>query len=272
MNEWMEHPAFQAGVAPLVVAFIVGFALRDTRYAWLAIVAGYATVVAQTIGFTFDPLTASRKVLLLALAAPLVGIVLDATLPGRMAVAIVAIALGATSLWVFQSVLAQRSAQEVVLMGGGVAVFVTVLVALLLRLRGDGLRTGASGVGLGLALGIAALLSASVGTFMTGIAIAAAAGAMMLVQLARREPVVPGALGALSIAVPVGLGTGATFMLAQLPWYAMPALLLVPAAVLLPSASEGGVWRRSLVVGFTALAAAALPVLAAWIAARGGLS
>ena len=107
---------------------------------------------------------------------------------------------------------------------------------------------------------------------MAGIAIAAGAGAMMLVQLARREPIAAGALGALSIAVPVALGAAGTFVLAQLPWYALPALVLVPAAVLLPSVANRGIWARSIVFGVVALVAAAVPVLAAWLAARGGLS
>jgi hypothetical protein len=272
MSEWLQHPAFQAGIAPLVVALVVGFALRGTRYAWLGVVAAYATLVAQSTGFSFDPLTAGRKVLLLSLLAPIVGIAIDATGAGRVATGIATVGFGAASLWTFQSVLTQRTTQEALMMGGGIALFVMALVALMLRLRDDGLRTGASGVGLGLAAGIAALLSASIGYFMAGIAIAAGAGAMMLVQLARREPIAAGALGALSIAVPVALGAAGTFMLAQLPWYALPALVLVPAFVPLPSPANGGIWVRSIVFGVVALVAAAVPVLAAWLAARGGLS
>ena len=193
MSEWLQHPAFQAGVAPLVVAFVVGFALRDTRYAWLAIVAGLRRRSWRRRRLHVRP---AHRVAQGAAARARGAARRDragcrrgrAARPSRSSRS----SFGASSLWVFQSVLAQRTTQEVVLMGGGMALFVAVLVALLLRLRGDGLRTGATGVGLGLALGIAALLSASIGYFMAGIAIAAAAGAMMLVQLARREPVAAG--------------------------------------------------------------------------------
>jgi hypothetical protein len=61
-------------------------------------------------------------------------------------------------------------------------------------------------------------------------------------------------------------------MLAQLPWYALPALVLIPTFVLLPSVANGGIWARSIVFGVVALVAAAVPVLAAWLAARGGIS
>ena len=272
MSEWLSHPAFQAGVAPLVVALVVGFALQRTRFAWLAIVAGYATLVAQTTGFAFEPLTAGRKILLLSLLAPLVGIALDATGAKRPAIAFVALAFGAATFWVFQSVLTQRSGQEAAMLGGGLALFVLALVALMLRIREDGLRTGAAGVALGVGAGIASLFSASIGFFMACIAIGASAGAMMLVQLARREPIAAGALGALSIAVPVALASAGTLVLAQLPWYALPALLLVPAAVMLPGVADAGPWRRAFVFGFTALAAGAVTVIAAWVATRGGVS
>src|SRR6188768_3443968 len=149
MSEWLQHPAFQAGIAPLVVALVVGFVLRGTRYAWLGVVAAYVTLVAQSTGFSFDPLTAGRKVLLLSLLAPVVGIAIDATGAGRVATAVATVGYGMASVWVFQSVLAQRALNEATLLGGGVAVFVVALVALMLHLRNDGLRTGAAGVGLG---------------------------------------------------------------------------------------------------------------------------
>ena len=269
-NDLLQNPAVQAGLAPLFVALVIGFVLRNTRAAWVAIIVGYATFVALTTGFQLEPLTASRKVLLIILAAPVAGLLIDA-LDGRRALAVLAaVGAAAASVWAYQSVLQQKDANAAMLAGGGVALFVVVLVALMLRLRGDGLRTGAAGVGLGLAAGVSAMLSASIGGFMAGITLAAASGAMLLVQIARREPIAPGALGALSIAVPAAFVSASTFNLESLPWYAMPAMLLVPAAVLWPSASEGGVLRRSFVLGVYALVAATLPIAAAWLATRSG--
>lgn len=268
MNELLQNPAVQAGVAPLLVALAVALALHGTRYAWLAIVAGYATFVALTSGFQFDPLTAGRKIVLLSLLAPLVGLVVDRTPGGRGLQVAVALAAGAAAVWTFLSVLSQRAGMEAILPAAGIAVFAVVLTVLFLRMRDDGLRTGAAGVALGIAAGIAGLLSASIGFFMAGIAIAAASGALLLAQFAR-GPVAAGALGALSIAVPIALVSSGSLMLAQLPWYALAAMIVVPAVALLPSASTGGSFRRALVIGLPALAAAAVPILAAWFAARG---
>ena len=72
--ELLNHPAVQGGVAPLVVALLIAILLARTRFAWLAIVAGYATTIALTMGFQFSPLTASRKILLLGLIGLGVGV------------------------------------------------------------------------------------------------------------------------------------------------------------------------------------------------------
>ena len=58
MNDFLQHPAVQAGVAPFVVALIVAALLGRTRFAWLAIVAGWATGYALVNGISFSPLTA----------------------------------------------------------------------------------------------------------------------------------------------------------------------------------------------------------------------
>jgi len=69
--------AVARGVAPLVVALVIATLLARTRFAWLAIVGGYATMIALTTGFQFSPLTASRKILLLGLTVPVIGIAAD---------------------------------------------------------------------------------------------------------------------------------------------------------------------------------------------------
>src|SRR4051794_17065541 len=81
MRDLLDNPAVQAGVAPLIVALVIATILLRWRVAWLAIIAGFATMVALSTGFSFTPLSASRKVLLLTLAAPLVGVVLDYARP-----------------------------------------------------------------------------------------------------------------------------------------------------------------------------------------------
>jgi hypothetical protein len=273
MESLFDQPAIQGGVAPFVVALAVAAAFARTRFAWLAIVAGYATMVALSTGFSFSPLTVARKTLLLGLLAPLVGVALDLAARATHALpAAIAIAAGAVSFWVFLSILQQRETTSALAVGGGIALFVAALVGAVLRLRADGLRAGAAGLGLGLAVGIAGVLSASIGALGAGVALAAASGAMLLVQVGGTRPLAPGFTGALTIGLLGAYIPAGTLLLAELPWYALPLLLVVPAAVLLPVPERAShIGRAALLAGY-ALAAAALPILAAWYAARGSLT
>lgn len=268
ISELLQHPAMQAGVAPLAVALIVAASLVKTRFAWLAILAGYACMIALTTGFAFSPLTASRKILLLGLVAPFIGLFAD-LFPRRAGIVgiLLASAAGVASLWVFASVLAQRDAPFVYGLGAGIALFIGVLVALMLRLREDGVRAAAATVGLGLATGLGALLSASTGYFFGGIAIAASAGALLLIQMVSGRRIAAGFLGTLSAGWLAALFAAGTLLLAELPWYVLPLLALVPAATLLPVPERSPALARAFLLGGYAVFAAALPVLAAWFAA-----
>jgi hypothetical protein len=57
-------------------------------------------------------------------------------------------------------------------------------------------------------------------------------------------------------------------LLAELPWYALPLLLLVPLAVALRAPDRAPFIVRAAVLAGYALVAAALPILAAWFAPR----
>jgi len=274
MDELLNNPAIQVavqgGLGPFVVALVVALALARTRFAWLAIVAGYATQVALSTGFSFTPLSASRKILLLCLLAPIVGIAVDALSPRARAVAYgIAALAGLAAVWVFITVLAQKEGGGAWLYGLGVVAYVAAMVAALLSLRNDPLRAAAAGLGLGLATGIVALMSASIGFLTAGIAVAAASGALLLVYAFRSEPAPPGVLGTLSIGIMIALFAEGALMLAQLPWYALVALLAVPLAVRLPVRETASPFVRAAVLAFYALVAALVPIAAVWIAPGG---
>src|SRR5256885_13921314 len=107
--ELLNHPAVQGGVAPLAVALVIATLLARTHFAWLAIVGGYATMIALTTGFQFSPLTASRKILLLGLIVPVVGVAADLIpRPSRAIATVFALAAGLASIWALASVLRQQ--------------------------------------------------------------------------------------------------------------------------------------------------------------------
>jgi hypothetical protein len=55
-------------------------------------------------------------------------------------------------------------------------------------------------------------------------------------------------------------------MLAEMPWYGLATLLLIPLAVRLPVPESASVFVRALVLSLYALAAASVPIAAAWLA------
>ena len=273
MLAFVDSAAVLGITATFVVAFIVGIALARTRLAWLAIAAAYATALALTVGFAVSPLTVARKTVLVGLLASLVGIAIDLTPRASRAIApALAIIAGAISAWVFLAILLQRDTMTAFGTGLGIAAFVATLVGATLALRDDGLRVGAAGLGLGLATGICGVLSASIGYLFAGVAVAAAAGALLLVQVVLSRNLAAGFIGGLSIGALTALFAAGSLLLAELPWYALPLMLLVPAAVALPAAERGPRIVRAAVLAAYALVAAAFPILAAWYAARGSLT
>ena len=272
MQALLDHPAVQGGAIPLLVALIVAAALCRTRYAWVAIVAGYAAMIALTSGFSFTPLTASRKLMLVVVLSCVVGMFADlAPRASRALAGALAIAAGVVAPWVFLSVLAQREGTAGYAIGAGIGVFVALMVYAVARQRDDGLRAGAAGVGLGLATGVAAVLSASIGFLLSGVAVAAAAGAVLLVQVLFSRSLAAGYTGTLPIGIATALFAVGTLLLAELRWYVLPLLLLVPAAVALPAPERAPRIVRAAILAAYALFAAAVPILAAWYAARGSL-
>ena len=112
-QDLLNHPAVQAGAAPFIVALVVALVLHRVRLGGLAAVAGFATAVGLIAGFSFEPLTATRKLILLVLAAPVLGLMIDfAFKPTRVGNAILAVAGGLAAIWVFLPVLRQKEAHE----------------------------------------------------------------------------------------------------------------------------------------------------------------
>jgi hypothetical protein len=276
MPALFDDPMVQAGFAPFLVALAVAAVLarwRPHAWPWLALVAGLLTTLCLTTGVSFTPWSASRKTLFLVLLAPALGLVLDLVgLRHKALLALLSVAVGASAVWVFQSLLVQAEGLQALLTGGSVAVMVALLVAACLVQRDDGPALAATTLGLGVAVAVSAVLSASIGTLMNGLAVAMGGAALLLLQLLRNTPLPAGWTGALSIGATAALFAAGTLMLAEGRWPAMLLLLVVPAAVMALSPRTMGAHRstrvRTVVLGLAALAAALVPVAAAWWATQ----
>jgi hypothetical protein len=269
MNELLQHPAVQAGIAPLVVALVVAAVLWRTRWSWLGVVAAHATALGLTAGFTLVPLTAGRKVTLLLWAAAAVGALLDGSGRRWRALALVlGLVCGLASGWAFASLLGQLEWPDRILRGLGLFAFVGAHTALFVNLREDPAATGAAGVAGALALGVAGLLAASIGYFTAGIAVAAGAGALVLLQFVSNRPQPGGLTATLPLGFGLALFAAACTLLAQLPWFVLPLLALVPLALQRAPLPAATLRIRLIAAGAIALAAASVFVLAAWFAVR----
>lgn len=259
-QELLNHPAVQAGIAPFIVALVVALALHRIRLGGLAAVAGFATAVGLIAGFNFEPLTATRKLILLGLAAPVLGLMVDfAFKPTRIGNALLAVAGGLATIWVFLPVLRQKEGHEGWLLGAVAALVVAWLVASSMQLSTRPVRNAASGLALGLGAGALGVLGASASYGQYGIALGAGAGALLLVLMLTGKAHETGATFSLSVALTAGLLVAATMILAQLPWYAAAVFALVPMAAMLPGPDRAAAWVQALAFSLYA----AVPAVAA---------
>lgn len=266
MAEILNHPAVQGGVAPFVVALVVAALLHRLRLGGLALVAAFFTTVYFVAGFTFTPLTATRKIFLLGLAAPVVGILTDfAFKPTRFGAVILALAGAASAVWVFGPVLSQKATAEAWLFGSAAALAVAWVVGFgLIVLAEHAVRAGAAGLGLGLGVGVASIFAASATYGLYGIALGAGAGAFLLVQMINGKKGFAGATFMLPAMLTAGLVAAGAMVLAKLPWYVLLVLALVPAGARLPVPDKAPVWLQAALLSFYAFVIAGAACYLAW--------
>ncbi len=265
MEAFLGHPAVQGGVAPFVAGLVAAILLGRFRLAGLAVAAGFCTCAYLLNGLAFAPLTATRKIILVTVAAAATGVLVDGFARSARASGIaLALAFGAAAIWVFWSVLAQRPLHAAAWSGAIAAIAVAVTVWLNHAMREAPVRAGASAVGLGVGAGIAAILGASATYGLYGIAIGAGAGAFLLVQMITNRKTAAGATLTLAAAVGAALFAAGAVLLAKLAWYALVPLVLVPLAVRLPAPERAPVWLQALLLSVYALAAAAASWVLAW--------
>lgn len=265
MQEFFANPAVQGGIAPFVVGLIVVVALAKAKLAGLAVTAAFAVAVALASGLALSPLTAIRKVVLLGLIAPAIGIAVDFALRrGRTLTVVLALVCGAAAVWVFWSVLRQKAVGEALLLGGGAALYVAWIVGSTLALAGQPVRASAAALVLGLGTGVSAILGASALLGLYGLAIGAGAAAFVLAQVLTGRKIAGGATLTLSASVAAGLVAAAALVLAQLPWYGLVVLGFIPLAVRLPASERLPVWTQALIVSVYGFIVAFVAFVLTW--------
>ena len=265
MQNLLNDPAVQGGVVPLAVGLALAMALVRVRLSGLAAVGGFL-IAAYLIGsLSFWPLTATRKLLMLAILAPALGVLADfAFRPNRVTGLLLGAFFALASVWVFWSVLVQQAIGDAVVLGGGVAAFVLWIIASTVTLHTQPLRAGSTGLALGLGTGIGAILGASAVFGLFGIALASGTGGFLLVAMIRGKPVSGGMTIALSVSAISALIGAGTLVLANSPWWSLVLLALIPLAARMPVPERAPAWQQAIVVSLYTLAVAAAYCVLAW--------
>lgn len=255
---------------PFLAGLVASVLLAPLRLAGLSAVAGFAAAVYLVVGFEFSPLTTVRKVMLLGLIAPAVGIAADlAFKPTRITAPLFGVVLGAASVWVFLALLRQRELAQAVLLGGGTAVYVAWMVGLSLTLREDSVRAGAASFALGLGTGVAAVFAASATLGLYAMAFGTASSAFLLVQMLTGKRTFAGITFTLTSGLLAGLLGAATFYLAQLPWHPLAVMAFVPLAARVPVPARWPVWGQVVAISTLTLVVATMSCFLAWQSSRG---
>ena len=154
MNELLQNPIVQSSALPFVVGLVAAALLLPLRLSGLAAAAGFAAAVMAIGNFALEPLTATRKIVVLGGAAALLGALADlAFRPTRFTGMVLGALFGGASLWAFVSILSQKSPLEAALLGAGLVAFTAWLVAATVSLHYDPVRAGAAALALGLGAG-----------------------------------------------------------------------------------------------------------------------
>jgi hypothetical protein len=269
MTELLNHPAIQSSLVPFATALIVAAVFFKIRLGGLSAAAGFLATVIVVGNFAFEPLTASRKIVLVGAAAPLFGAFADLVFrTPRSAVAALGILFPASAIWVFWSILSQKGMQEALLLGAGIVVLMAWLVAFTVALHDDPVRAGAAGVSLGLGSGITAVIGASALLGQYGMALGAASGAFVLMVMVLGRKVAAGATLTLTASVVAGLVCIGGMLLAQVPWTAAVAIMMVPVLVRIPLPERAPVWLQCMVATAYGLFMAGIACALAWLASR----
>jgi hypothetical protein len=270
MDAFLAHPAVQGAIAPFAAGLAVALVLGRFNLAGLAVAAGFGACAYLLNGLAFEPLNATRKIILLTLAAAAVGVVVDGVArTSRTAGPVAALAGGAAAIWAFWPALVQRPLQEALASGAIAAIAVAATVWLGHGLRDAPVRAGSAALGLGIGAGVAAILGASATYGLYGIAIGAGAGAFLLRQIITNRRTAAGTTLTLPAAAGSALLAAGTVLLAKLAWYALAPLVLIPLAARLPVPERAPLWLQAVFASAYALVAAAAAWALAWPGGNG---
>lgn len=250
MDALVVNPVFQAGVAPFVVALVAALLLRPLGAFWtgLAITAGIFAAVALTMEIRWSPLTSTRKILLITVAAVVAGVLLDyVTLLRRYLPWLLFAAGAAAVLWMMWPVLERKEGAARWALGVGGALYAGWLAALAETLRHRPLPALVTLAALGFSTGGVVLFGASAMLGQLALAAGSAAVACLLLGLLGR-PFAVGLTALLPAMLLMALLGYSGVVHARTPWYALPVIAIIPLAARIPVPADKSKWLRAALI------------------------
>jgi hypothetical protein len=268
IDDLLQNPAVQAGAIPFLVALAVSAMLARTRFLAIAQLAGFLSLVALAIGFSFESLTATKRLVLIGIGTGAAALLLE--LRGRLTrpwVVGVSLVVAAASIWMLWRLLAQKDAGAAALAGGLAFLYVFAMGASMLEVGADPVRGASAGLMVGLGTGALAVLGASAVLGVVGVSLGAAAGATLLVQMLRGKPAATGATISLPAGAIAALAGVLAVASASLPWYVLIPVVAAPWATRLVPPTVQPLWLRAFLSALAALVPVIAAVALAWAAA-----
>ena len=236
MDNLLTNPAIQSGILPFVVAFVALAVFRRLGALGVALsfALAYLCSVYFTMGLQIIPLNSTRKLLLIAIAALVLGLLWEkSALRKSWLLSISSGLFGSAILWVIWPILNNQSGLNLALVPIATIIYVSWLNRLTQSIPKTNGLPAIILCTLGFGTGISAMLGASALLGQLAITVGASLGALIIWQFIQRNLTTGSGL-ILSATWLVGSIGIAAVAYAQLPWYSLIPLALLPLSFFIP--------------------------------------
>lgn len=246
MDQILNRPEIQSAVLPFITGLLLYFGLRKlTAKAWIwGVFTAFLISAGLINGLTITPLTGTRKVILLVIAAFILASLIHRLITNIQFRQITMHLFGASAmLWVFWKIMLRMDASAMALFLAGALGLVIWLVWAFERFANDEVRLHSAGFSLLLGTGLSATAGASALLGQLTLSLAAASGGVLLAWVIKGKAVdsddTTTAASTLPYALAAALFGVAAVLLARTPWYALIPLASIPLVTgLVPKISE----------------------------------
>jgi hypothetical protein len=237
LEDWLSHPVLSAAFVPGIVGLMFAAVLARTRLLGVAQAAGFIACASLVVGWSTEPLTATRKLAYVGAATALLCLVYEFIAARRRAPAVeLAVILAAASVWVLWRLLAQKETAPAFVGGLLAAGYVAAQVLATIAAGQDPVRGAAAGTVLGWTTGVVCIFGASAVLGILSLAAGTAAAATLFVQAARNRKARPGpsiSVPAATVAALAGIMAVASAELS--PYALIPLLAVAPITRFIPT-------------------------------------